>query len=104
MRATSPDDDAAVRTVGISELRAKASEIVREVRATGRPIDITLHGEIVARLAPSPDQSDQPDRADRLRAARAWLEETEAFAQDVARRWPSTVSSVDLVREQRREL
>jgi prevent-host-death family protein len=100
-RVTTPGDEPAARTVGISELRAKASEIVREVRATGRPIDITLHGEVVARLSPSPDQ---PEQTDRLREARVWLDETEAFAQDIARRWPSTVSSVDLVREQRREL
>lgn len=41
---------------------------------------------------------------ERRRAAREWLQETEAFTQEVARRRPSSVSSVDLIREQRREL
>jgi len=41
---------------------------------------------------------------ERQRATRRWLQETERFAQEVARRWPSSVSSVDLIRDQRREL
>src|SRR3954471_3610196 len=92
--ARSDDHEPAARTVGIRELSEHAEEIVREVRATGRPVDITVDGETVARLFSSAEQS---DAADRRRAARAWLEETEAFAQEVARRWPSSASSVDLV-------
>jgi hypothetical protein len=49
--------------------------------------------------------NDQPGlEDDRRQAAREWLRETEAFAQEVARRWPSSLSSVELIREQRREL
>jgi prevent-host-death family protein len=99
--ARSDDHEPAARTVGIRELSEHAEEIVREVRATGRPVDITVDGETVARLFSLAEQS---DAADRRRAARAWLEETEAFAQEVARRWPSSASSVDLVRDQQRDL
>jgi prevent-host-death family protein len=90
-----------IRTVGIGELSAHADEIVREVRATGRPIDITVDGQVVAHLTPL---STQPDAMSGRSAALAWLEETEAFAQEVAHRWPSSATSVDLVRDQRRDL
>jgi len=49
--------------------------------------------------------NDQPGlEGDRRQAAREWLRETEAFAQEVARRRPCSLSSVELIREQRREL
>jgi prevent-host-death family protein len=89
------------RTVGIRELSERIEEIVREVQATGRPVDITIDGETVVRLSPAAERRD-PDQ--RRRAARTWLEETEAFAQEIARRWPSPASSVDLVRDLRRDL
>jgi prevent-host-death family protein len=91
----------AVRTLDIRELGAKASEIVREVRETGRPVHIRVRGEVVARLTPLAEQT---DLAGCRQAAGEWLEETEAFAQEVAPRWLSDISSVDLVREQRRDL
>jgi prevent-host-death family protein len=43
-----------VRTVSIGELSAHTDEIVREVRATGRPVEIAVDGEVVAHLTPSP--------------------------------------------------
>ena len=38
--------------IGIRELKARASQVVRQVRETGEPIDITYRGEVVARLTP----------------------------------------------------
>jgi antitoxin (DNA-binding transcriptional repressor) of toxin-antitoxin stability system len=103
MQAARSSDQQPTRTVGIGELKSRADEIVREVSETGRPIDIALGGKIVARL--SPTQSDETRGAeDRRQAMLDWLRETEAFAQDVARRWPSAVSAVELVHEQRRDL
>jgi antitoxin (DNA-binding transcriptional repressor) of toxin-antitoxin stability system len=99
--ARADDQEPPVRTVGIRELSARADEIVREVRATGRPVDIEVDGEAVARLTAFPTRHDAVSRQS---AARAWLEETEAFAQEVAQRWPSSATSVDLVRDQRRDL
>jgi antitoxin (DNA-binding transcriptional repressor) of toxin-antitoxin stability system len=102
MHAARSSDQQPARTIGVGELKERADEIVREVHETGRPIDVALGGEIVARLSPSlPDEPDATE--DRRQAMREWLQETEAFAQEVARRWPSSVSAVELIREQRRE-
>jgi antitoxin (DNA-binding transcriptional repressor) of toxin-antitoxin stability system len=103
MQAARSSDQQPTRTVGISELKNQADEIVREVSETGSPVDVMIDGKIVARLSRSVShKSNNAD--DRRQAMRDWLRETEEFAQDVARRWPSSISSVELIREQRREL
>ena len=38
--------------IGIRELKARAPQVVREVRETGEAVDITYYGEVVARLTP----------------------------------------------------
>jgi prevent-host-death family protein len=99
--ARSSDHEPGARTIGIRELSEHTEEIVREVHTTGRPVDVTVDGETVVRLSSA---AERPDAEQRRLAAQAWLEETEAFAQEVARRWPAPSSSVDLVRDQRRDL
>lgn len=42
----------AAMRIGIRELKARAPQVVREVRETGEAVDITYHGEVVARLTP----------------------------------------------------
>ena len=42
-----------MRTVGIRELKAQLSAYLREVK-NGQTIDITDHGQVVARLVPVP--------------------------------------------------
>jgi hypothetical protein len=55
--------------------------------------------------APRADEPEPPSADDAHRiAVRAWLDETEAFAQEIARHSVTSASSVELVREQRREL
>jgi prevent-host-death family protein len=98
-------DEPAARTVGIRELKAKAGEIVREVRETGRPVDITVRGEVVARLSPS--SSDESGLTahrwtDDERAA--FWQSLDALTEEISRHWPKGISAVDAVREQRREL
>lgn len=39
--------------IGIRELKARASQVVRQVRETGEAIEITYRGEVVARLTPA---------------------------------------------------
>lgn len=39
-------------TVGIKELKAHTTEILQKVRDDGQPIDITLRGEVIARIVP----------------------------------------------------
>ena len=42
----------ASRSIGIKELKARASAVVREVQATGAEFIITVHGWPVARIEP----------------------------------------------------
>jgi prevent-host-death family protein len=37
-------------TVGIRELKQQASELVRMVRETGKEVQVTYHGQVVALL------------------------------------------------------
>lgn len=39
--------------IGIRELKGRAPQVVREVRESGKAVDITYRGEIVARLSPA---------------------------------------------------
>jgi prevent-host-death family protein len=43
------------RTVGVRELRQRATEIVRQVRVKGVAVQITYRGKVVARLVPVPE-------------------------------------------------
>jgi prevent-host-death family protein len=103
MPAASKDGERpARRSVGIRELKAKASEIVREVRESGEPVDITVRGQVVARLEPTPvAKSSRRMTAEEL--VEYWRELDE-LAEEISRNWPEGVSAVDAVREQRRDL
>lgn len=39
--------------IGIRDLKARAPQVVREVRETGVTIDVTYHGEVVAHITPA---------------------------------------------------
>jgi prevent-host-death family protein len=41
--------------IGIRELKARAPQVVREVRESGERVDITYRGEVVAHLSPVED-------------------------------------------------
>lgn len=84
--------------VGIRELKANTSEIVRRVRERGEIIDITYHGEVVARLVPVQPPSTPPD------VMAALLADLDQLAAEIAAAWPEGVSAVDAVREARRDL
>jgi prevent-host-death family protein len=99
-RARTDDREPPIRAVGIRELSANADEIVREVRATGRPIDITVDGEAVARLTASPNQAAQTDRdggEDRRQAVRAWLARMDEVSHQLGAVWPHGVSAQDVL-------
>jgi prevent-host-death family protein len=42
-----------VRTIGIRELKANISEILRQVEEKGEIVEVTRHGSVVARLVPA---------------------------------------------------
>jgi prevent-host-death family protein len=84
--------------VGIRELNARTSEIIRRVRERGEVVDITYRGEVVARLVPvRPPPPAQTDMA-------ALMSDMDRLAAEISAAWPADVSAVDAVRDVRREL
>ena len=84
--------------VGIRELKASTSEIVRRVRERGEVVDITYHGEVVARLVPVRPPVPVPGDVAAL------LTDMDQLAAEISAAWPAGVSAVDAVRDVRREL
>ena len=82
--------------IGIRELKARAPQVVREVRETGRAVDITYHGRVVARLTPAEEKTGAGD------FAKAWAE-FDRVGRQISRKWPKRVSAVQAIREQRRK-
>jgi len=87
-----------MRSIGIRELKARASRVIREVRIRGTEIDVTHHGRVVARLVPV-----TPGRPANRRSAAAWST-IDRVAREIGRRWAKDRSAVAAVREGRREL
>ena len=86
-----------METIGIRELKARASEIVRRVREDGVSFEVSYRGPAVARLVPVIEPvAEQP--------AEAFLERLDRAADEIGRRWPAGGSSVEAVRDVRREL
>jgi prevent-host-death family protein len=56
-------------TVGIKELKVHTTKILQKVRDDGQPIDITLRGEVIARIVPV--QRSEQQRAQTLAACAA---------------------------------
>lgn len=84
--------------IGIRELKANASELVRRVREEGEIIDITYYGEVVARLVPVKEVKTKPEEL-----ADLW-DEMDRLAQEVSAQWSGSADAVAAVREERREL
>lgn len=87
-----------MRSIGIRELKARTSAVIREVRRGGDEIDITHHGRVVARLVPVT----APRPAGR-RSTAVWTT-LERVSREISRRWPKEVSAAQAVREARRDL
>ena len=80
-------------TVGIRELKQQASELVRMVRETGKEVQVTYHGQVVALLIPV-QQGRKNDGKD-------WAK-LDNLAAQIGARWPKGVSAADAVAEARR--
>jgi len=87
-----------MRSIGIRELKARTSQVIREVRLHGGEVDITHHGRVVARLVPV-----AAPRPAARRSAAVWST-IDRVAREIGRRWPKGVSAVQAVREGRRDL
>jgi prevent-host-death family protein len=84
-------------TVGVRELKQRASAILRRVRDRGDAFEITYRGRTVARLVPL------TQREGDLPAPTSW-ESWDHLTEAIAAAWPSGTSAVAAVREQRRDL
>lgn len=77
------------RTIGVRELKARASEVLREAQETGEEVIVTVRGRPVARLEPlSPITGRSVDGMGGLRGALSGLPrlDWDDFA-DAARVW-----------------
>ncbi len=82
-------------SVGVRELKARASEILRNVRERKARYLITYHGRSIATLIPLDDvESGETDEA-------AWQELTR-LGERIGLTWKSESSSVELLEEMRR--
>ena len=87
-----------MNTVGVRELKQETSKILRRVREKGETIEITYHGEIIARLVPAnpPKPSDEE--------IAAVLADLEALSAELSAKWPEGISALDAVHDVRRDL
>jgi len=85
------------RSVGMRELRARASGIMRRVREKHEAVDVTYRGEVIARIVPvsPPAQRDQ--------ALSAIWTDIDQLAGEIGRYWrPEGKSAAEAVSEGRR--
>ena len=81
--------------IGIRDLKANTSQIVRRVREKGETIDVTYHGEVVARLIPV--KRPQPKKEE----GAVWTD-LEQLAAEIGLAWPADVSAVEAIWDVRR--
>ncbi|HKG26025.1 MAG TPA: type II toxin-antitoxin system prevent-host-death family antitoxin [Thermomicrobiales bacterium] len=81
-------------SIGVRELKAHASQILRRVEEEGEVIDVTRRGAVIARLVPV----ERP--VDRVQVSRVW-EERDRLAEEIAKHWPAGLSAADAIAEDR---
>jgi prevent-host-death family protein len=87
-----------MRSIGVRELKANTSRVLREVSETAEPLEITVRGRPVARLVPI-----GAVRAGKDDAAAVWADLDDLAAQ-IGSSWPPDTSATEAVREGRRDL
>ncbi len=83
--------------VGVRELKANTSEIVRQVREEHATFDVTYRGEVVARIVPLQPPID-PDSA-----RKSW-QEWETFLEEVSKEIKDGATLEETMAEIRRDL
>jgi prevent-host-death family protein len=85
-----------VEKVGIRELKARASELVRAVREEGERYEITIRGEVAALLVPA--DSRRPADPE---AIGAWLKDLDALSDEIGRLSPDGLGADEIMRQER---
>ncbi len=87
-----------MKSIGVRELKANISEILREVEEAGEVIEVTRHGQIVARLVPGswtvPGDRDRDG---------AWAD-LNSLAAEISALWPHGVTAADAINDVRRDI
>jgi prevent-host-death family protein len=84
-----------MQSVGVRELKQRASEILRELEESGQEVRITRRGQVIARIVPV------PTAAVKAHAKEVWAE-MDRLAEEITAHWPKDVTAVEAVGEQRR--
>lgn len=82
--------------IGIRDLKANTSEVLRRVREEKASYDVTYRGKVVARLVPA-----APEEFDREAFDKVWAE-MDALAIELSKKWPKGISAAEAVAEDRR--
>jgi prevent-host-death family protein len=85
-----------MQSVGVRELKAQTSQILRQVRDKGETIEITYHGRIIAHIVPA----EEPEYT-LTETSDVWSDIAE-LAKEIGKYWPEGVSAVDAIREEMR--
>ncbi|CUS04015.2 conserved protein of unknown function [Candidatus Promineifilum breve] len=83
-------------TIGVRELKDNLSSVLQRVRWEREAVDITHHGQTIARLVPVEPPSSTTEEIEALMTDLATL------AAEIGRQWPAGVSAVEAVAEGRR--
>ena len=87
--------------IGVRELKARASEIIRNVRDGRIRYTITYRGRAVGVLMPLEQPKTGPLVDDEGSTATAW-DELVRLGEEIGRGWQSPLTSVELLSEMRR--
>jgi prevent-host-death family protein len=85
------------KSVGVRELKANPGKVLRMVRDSNMSVDVTIHGEIVARIVPARKKPN----VEEIEAA--WRRHEE-IGRMISEKWPVGLSAVEAIKEDRREL
>ncbi len=86
-----------MKSMGVRELKANISEVLREVDEGGEIIEVTRHGQVIARLVPA-RSAPHIDRD----ANGAWTD-LKTLAAEISALWPEGVSAADAINDVRRD-
>ncbi len=92
-----------MRTIGIRDLKTHLSEILRQVHEEGQVIEVTNHGEIVARVVPVRKGGWLKTKSKDQAESTVWTD-LERLAAEIGTHLPERVDAVQAVRDVRREL
>lgn len=86
-----------MRTIGVRELKAHTSQILRLVHDQNEEIEVTHRGRVIARLVPA---SLTPATQD---LAAIWAD-LDQLAAEIGAHWPAGITAANAVGEGRRDL